>query len=158
TWSIARYVAAVEAVTSMAGDNQKILRHAAIDRAFHWLTAATVLVLLLTSLLPVMGLHFAWYDVHWVTGLLLTVLILLHVLRALFWQRLSSMVPAAADFRRQGSGKYTLPQKLMHLGWTLAVLAAIATGLLLLRKAGVPFLARDPYVRSLEAWGVITLL
>ena len=38
------------------------------------------------------------------------------------------------------------------------MLVVIVTGLLLLRKAGVPFLERDPYLRSLAAWGIITLL
>jgi formate dehydrogenase subunit gamma len=142
----------------MSADNQKIIRHAGIDRAFHWSMAATMLVLLATSLLPLLGVRFAWYGVHWVSGLLLTVIIVLHVLRALFWQKPRSIMIAGADMKAGGAGKYTLPQKLMHLAWTVAVLVAIVTGLLLLRKAGVPFLVRDPYVRSLASWGIITLL
>lgn len=142
----------------MASDNQKITRHAGIDRAFHWVMAATVLLLMITSLLPVLGIRFAWYGVHWVSGLLLTVIIALHILRALFVQKPRAIMINGADFQPRGSGKYTLPQKLMHLAWTIAVLAAIVTGLLLLRKAGVPFLERDPYVRSLASWGIITLL
>ena len=35
---------------------------------------------------------------------------------------------------------------------------AIITGLLLLKKAGAPFLLRDPYVFSLKTWGALTLL
>jgi formate dehydrogenase subunit gamma len=142
----------------MTSDNQKVLRHAGIDRAFHWVMAATMLVLLATSLLPVIGVRFAWYGVHWVSGLLLTLIIALHILRALFWQKPRSIMIAGADFKARGAGKYTLSQKLMHLAWTVAVLVAIVTGLLMLRKAGVPFLARDPYVRSLASWGIITLL
>jgi formate dehydrogenase subunit gamma len=142
----------------MAHDNDPLVRHAGIDRLFHWATALTMTVLLATSLLPVLGVRFAWYGVHWVAGLVLTVVIVLHIVRALFWQRPASMLPVAADFAGGRAGKYTLPQKLMHLGWALAVLVAIVTGLLLLRKAGVPFLERDPYVRSLAGWGVITLL
>ena len=46
-----------------------LLRHAGPDRAFHWLTAATMLVLLGTSLLPVVGIRFAWLVPHWVAGL-----------------------------------------------------------------------------------------
>jgi formate dehydrogenase subunit gamma len=142
----------------MTSDNQKVLRHAGIDRAFHWVMAATMLVLLATSLLPVIGVRFAWYGVHWVSGLLLTLIIALHILRALFWQKPRSIMIGGADFKARGAGKYTLSQKLMHLAWTVAVLVAIVTGLLMLRKAGVPFLARDPYVRSLASWGIITLL
>jgi formate dehydrogenase subunit gamma len=142
----------------MSDDNQKLLRHARVDRWFHWLTAITLTVLLVTSLFPILGVHFAWYGVHWVAGLVLTVIILLHIVRALFWQKPGTMLLAAADFSAHGAGKYTLAQKLMHLGWAVAGLVAIVTGLLLLRKAGVPFMARDPYMYSLRTWGVLTLL
>jgi formate dehydrogenase subunit gamma len=142
----------------MATDNQKITRHAGIDRAFHWLMAAIMLVLLATSLLPVLGVHFAWYGVHWVSGVLLTLVIALHILRALFFQKPRSIMISGSDFKPRGAGKYTLPQKLMHLAWAVAVLVAIVTGLLMLRKSGVSFLERDPYVRSLASWGIITLL
>jgi cytochrome b subunit of formate dehydrogenase len=142
----------------MAQDN-KILRHAGIDRLFHWLTAATMTVLLATSLLPIIGVRFAWYGIHWVAGLVLTLLILLHILRGLFWRKPSLVFAFRGNDLQTGrAGKYTLPQKLMHLAWAVAVLVAIVTGLLLLRKAGVSFLERDPYVRSLAAWGVLTLL
>lgn len=139
-------------------ENQKIVRHAGIDRAFHWVMAATMLLLMATSLLPVLGVKFAWYGVHWVSGLLLTLIIALHILRALFWQKPRAIMLSGADLQARGAGKYTLAQKLMHLAWAVAVLVAIVTGLLMLRKAGVPFLERDPYVRSLAAWGIITLL
>jgi cytochrome b subunit of formate dehydrogenase len=139
-------------------DDQKMRRHAGIDRLFHWVTAAVLFVLLGTSLLPVLGVRFAWYGVHWVAGVLLALVILLHIVRALFWQKPRSMLLSASDFSPHRAGKYTLAQKLMHLGWTVAVLVAIVTGLLLLRKAGAPFMARDPYVYSLRAWGVMTLL
>jgi formate dehydrogenase subunit gamma len=142
----------------MSETNDQLLRHAPIDRLFHWATAATMTVLLVTSFLPILGVRFAWYGIHWVSGMLLTLLIVLHVVRALFWQKPRVIMVAAADVQPRGAGKYTLAQKLMHMGWTIAVLVAIATGLLLLRKAGVPFLARDPYVRSMASWGVITLL
>lgn len=143
----------------MSDQNESLLRHTATDRAFHWATAITMTLLLATSLLPILGLRFPWYGIHWVSGMVLTVLIVLHVVRALFWQKPGSMLGLrGSDFSARGAGKYTLAQKLMHLGWTVAVLLAIVTGLLLLRKAGVPFLERDPYTRSLAGWGVLTLL
>lgn len=129
----------------------RMLRHAGIDRLFHWITAVIMTVLLATSLLPIVGVRFPWFAIHWMAGLALTVIIALHVVRALFWQRPATMVGVQA-------GKYTLPQKLMHLAWAVAVLVAITTGLLLLSKAGVPFLDRDPYVRTLQSWGVLTML
>jgi formate dehydrogenase subunit gamma len=143
----------------MATQQDTVLRHAGVDRLFHWLMALVMTVLLATSLLPVIGVRFAWYTIHWVSGLLLTVIILFHIVRALFWQRPASMLTLdSADLGGGRSGKYTPAQKLMHLAWTVAILVAIVTGLLLLQKAGVPFLERDPYARSLSTWGALTLL
>jgi formate dehydrogenase subunit gamma len=143
----------------MSKDNLPIQRHKPIDRWFHWLTALTMSVLLVTSLFPILGLRFAWYGIHWVAGLVLTLLILLHIVRALFWQRPGSMLLLnAGDFRKHDAGKYTLPQKLMHMAWAVAILVAIVTGLLLAPKAGVPLIARDPYAFSMGTWGVMTLL
>jgi cytochrome b subunit of formate dehydrogenase len=141
----------------MANDNDRLVRHAGIDRLFHWATAATMTVLLATSLLPIIGVRFAWYQIHWIAGLVLTAAILLHVIRALFWQRLRTIMPGAADLSGK-PGKYTPAQKLMHLGWTVAILVAIATGLVMMVKAGVPFIKPDPYMYSLKTWGILTLL
>ncbi len=116
-------------------------------------------VLLVTSLFPILGLRFAWYGVHWVAGLVLTLVILLHIVRALFWQRPGHHAAAERrGFHGAWRGKYTLAQKLMHLAWAVAILVAIVTGLLMLQKAGVPFMARDPYAFSLGSWGALTLL
>lgn len=143
----------------MAPEKDTVVRHSGIDRLFHWVMAVTMMVLLATSLLPVIGVRFGWYTIHWVAGLLLTVIIAFHILRALFWQRAATMLALnSGDFTSGRAGKYTLPQKLMHLAWTVAILVAIVTGLLLLQKAGVPFLTRDPYARSLATWGQLTLL
>ena len=143
----------------MSANGESMVRHAAIDRAFHWGTAITMTLLLVTSLLPILGVRFAWYATHWISGLVLTLLIVLHIVRALFWQRPRSMLLlSAADFRSSGAGKYTLAQKLMHLAWATAIVVAVVTGLLMLQKAGVFFMERDPYVRSPGSWGVITLL
>lgn len=143
----------------MGNDSQPLLRHARIDRWFHWTMALTMAVLLVTSLFPILGIRFAWYGVHWVAGLVLTVIILLHIVRALFWQRPGTMlVLSAADFSPHAAGKYTLPQKLMHLAWAVALLVAIVTGLLMLQKAGVPFMERDPYGFTPRGWGVMMLL
>lgn len=142
----------------MAPQQNTVLRHAGIDRLFHWVMAAVMTVLLATSMLPIMGVRFAWYTIHWMAGLLLTLVILFHIVRALFWQRPATMLKISAADQGGRAGKYTLPQKLMHLAWTVAILVAIVTGLLMLRKAGVPFLVRDPYTSSNATWGFLTLL
>jgi formate dehydrogenase subunit gamma len=138
--------------------SDRVQRHALVDRGFHWVTAAAMVALLATGLLPVVGIHFAWLDVHWWAGVLLTAVVLLHIVRALTVQGLRAMHLRFRDFTPGRPGKYSLPQKLMHLAWTVAVLVAIGTGLVLLKKSGVPFIARDPYFLPLKTWGLLTLL
>lgn len=138
-----------------------LLRHAGPDRAFHWLTAATMLVLLGTSLLPVVGIRFAWLVPHWVAGLLLTLLVLFHVFRAVTALNMRSIRLTASDLgelKGAKPGKYSLAQKGMHKAWMFTVVVAIATGLLLMIKAGTPLLGRNAYFFSLRNWGLLTLL
>jgi cytochrome b subunit of formate dehydrogenase len=139
----------------------KVQRHARIDRWFHWVTAATMTALLVTGLMPVVGIRIPWVEVHSQAGLLLTAAVLLHIVRAVFFQGLRAMHLRLRDLRELSGarpGKYSLPQKLMHLGWTVAVLIAIGTGIPLLKKAGAPFFVRDPYVFPLKTWGQLTVL
>ncbi len=146
----------------MADQNvDSLRRHAAPDRIFHWVTAATMFVLLGTSLLPIIGIRFAWLVPHWVAGLVLTAMVLFHVYRAVAALNLRAMQLKGADFAElKGAkpGKYSLPQKGMHVAWMVVVLVAIATGLILMVKAGVPFLTRNPYLLQLKTWGLLTLL
>ncbi len=71
------------------GDSPLITRHAPIDRVFHWITALAVLLLLGSAFLPILGLKFSWVPLHWITGLVLTVAVLFHLVR-------SSLLPAPA--------------------------------------------------------------
>jgi cytochrome b subunit of formate dehydrogenase len=142
-------------------DSVTVQRHAGIDRLFHWLTALTMMVLMGTSLLPVLGIRFAWVRWHWMAGVLLTVVILLHIVRALFAQSPRAMRLRRADLAELSGalpGKYSLQQKLIHLAWSVAILLAIGTGVVLMVKSGTPFFVRDPYILSLRSWGVLTLL
>jgi len=136
----------------------RVQRHALIDRWFHWVTAATMTALLATGLLPVVGIRFDWVNWHSLAGVLLTAAVLLHVVRAVTVQGLRAMHLRIRDLSSERPGKYTVPQKLMHLGWSVAVLLAIVTGLVLLKKVGVPLILRDPYFLTLETWGRLTLL
>jgi cytochrome b subunit of formate dehydrogenase len=131
---------------------ERITRHAAADRLFHWLTAATVLTLMGTALLPIMGMHFDWVPVHWVTGLVLVLLVIFHLFRSLAWRKLRSLW-FSADGRPVG--KYSVAQKLMHHAMGLMVLSAVVTGLLMLKKIETPFLTRDPYIFGSHTWGVV---
>jgi formate dehydrogenase subunit gamma len=147
----------------------RIIRHKWASRALHWLNAACILTLLATGLLPVFGVKFSWLLIHWVAGLALTVLVALHIIRALFFENLLSMGIGLRDVRaffaalRIGGpgpkpGKYTLPQKLMHHAVTLAGLTAIGTGLLMLRRIDTPFWHRAPYFLSEQEWGIVYAL
>lgn len=132
-------------------------RHKSIDRTYHWLMAVAMLILLATAFLPILGIKFAWVDIHWITGLVLTAIVLFHIIRASFWQNFWAMMIDAGDLKDPFAkpGKYSLAQKLYHLAIAILILAAIASGLLMWRKVDTPFWQRDPYWLSTESWGVV---
>ena len=86
------------------GTPDLILRHAAPDRVFHWVTALSVLTLLATGLLPILGVKFPWILVHWVAGVLLTLAVLFHLFRSLSWRKLCLLRVGRRDLpvRRMG--------------------------------------------------------
>ena len=51
---------------------ERIERHSLMARAFHWVMAAAMFVLLFTAFLPVAGVKFPWVTWHWIAGLVLT--------------------------------------------------------------------------------------
>ncbi len=152
----------------------RLVRHALIDRLFHWLSAVTVVVLLATALLPILGIEFAWVTIHWVTGLILVVLVVLHIVRAVLYQDLRSMWISLSDIRdglavlrsalrlspvaAKIAGKYSLAQKAIHHAFTVVVLTAIGTGLMMLVKIDTPWWERDPYWVSDSVWGIVYVL
>ena len=151
--------------------SDRVSRHLLIDRIYHWLTAASVLILMGTAFLPIMGWKFEWVNLHWMTGVFLTLLVLLHIVRALFWQDWRAMAIDMADIRnawrsviqvtRNGGrvpgkpGKYKLLQKLYHLAVALLVLSIVVSGLLMLLKIDTPLWRRNPYWFSADTWGAI---
>ena len=70
----------------------RIRRHLVVDRLYHWIMAACVLTLLATAFLPIIGVKFDWLGLHWMTGVVLAVLVVWHIVRASIWQSLRSMV------------------------------------------------------------------
>jgi formate dehydrogenase subunit gamma len=140
----------------------RVERHAGVDRAFHWLTAIAVLVLLGTGLLPVVGIEFSWVMIHWIAGVVLAALVLFHLVRSLIWQSLRSMWVGPRDVREMSGdvlpGKYSLAQKLMHHAMTIVILTTVATGVLMMAKIDTPFWERNPYLLPAESWGIIYVL
>ena len=127
---------------SSAGE--RVERHEAIDRIFHWVMAVSVLVLLVTGVLPKIGINFAWLTVHWVAGIVLTIAVLFHIVRSLFWQDLGSMWIRPADMREltdaaQRPGKYTLAQKCMHAAIAVLSLVVIVTGFVMFAMIDTPW-------------------
>jgi formate dehydrogenase subunit gamma len=134
---------------------QPLIRHRTTDRILHWVFAISVVVLLLTGILPKLGIEFSWLLVHWTTGLVLFAATVLHLLRVLLLKPLLNMWIGSRDFTGGKPGKFSLAQKLMHNGVALLALAAIVTGLLMMVRIDTPFWERDPYWLAADTWGVV---
>lgn len=137
---------------------QKCVRHRAADRLLHWVFASCIVLLLLTGILPKLGVEFSWLVVHWVTGLVLLGATVLHVLRVLLWKPLRNMWIGPRDFARGKPGKFSLAQKLLHNGVALLALTALVTGLLMMVRIDTPLWERDPYWLAADAWGLVYVL
>lgn len=154
--------------------NARLERHELTDRILHWLIALAMITLLCTSLLPILGVKFEWILIHWITGILLTFVIIVHIMKVLILSRLHLMKISKqeiidqfetirADLSKTEShsfkaGKYSLPQKGYHYVMAMLVLTAITTGLLMLVKIDSPFWDRDPYLLSQQTWGFIYVI
>lgn len=151
----------------------EVVRHLFIDRALHWLMAASIFVLLGTSLLPVYGIKFSWVEIHWVTGLLLALTVLIHAIRSIvikvprhMWFGMSDVVEVFANCRKDLTGlgtgirpgKYSPPQKLLHLAVTILTLTAVVTGFMMMSKVDTFLWKRNPYWLSEGKWGIVYVL
>jgi len=151
----------------------RIPRHSFVARVFHWVMAASMLVLVITAFFPVIGIQFAWVEWHWMAGILLTGSIIFHIVHASFfldfwsiWVGPKDIPEMKAEFLREigkepggpQSGKYPLGNRLYHLVVVIAGLAVIITGILMMYRIRNPIVARDPYVMSDPAWGVTYVL
>jgi formate dehydrogenase subunit gamma len=138
--------------------DKPLIRHLPADRLLHWVFAACIVLLLLTGILPKLGIEFPWLVFHWVTGLVLVAATLVHLLRVLLLKPLRNMGIGPRDFAPGKPGKFSLAQKLMHNGVAALALAAIVTGLLMLVRIDTPFWERDPYWLAADTWGLVYVL
>jgi len=125
----------------------RVSRHDAIDRAYHWVMAGSVFVLLVTGVFPIVGLEFAWLEIHWIAGIVLTIAVAFHILRS-FTQDLSSMAIGPGDLKEalEGTvkpGKYSPAQKAMHAVVTILTLLVIGSGLVMFMQIDTPFWERS---------------
>lgn len=151
----------------------RIPRHSFVARIFHWVMAFSMLALVVTAFLPIVGIRFAWVEWHWMAGILLTGSILFHIFHATFvldfwsiWVGPKDIPEFKAEMMRElgkepggpKPGKYPLGNRLYHLVVMLAGLAVIATGLLMMARVRNPILSRDPYMLTDSTWGFTYVL
>lgn len=160
--------------TGPAAAPERIVRHAGVDRAFHWIAAVCVLVLMGTAFLPILGVKFGWVTIHWVAGLVLIAAVLFHAVRSLSGRRLrriwlgagdvrDALALAGATLRRKAPtvrkpGKYSFAQKFIHHAFAAVVLTAVVTGGLMLARIDTPWWQRNAYLLSDATWGIVYVL
>jgi cytochrome b subunit of formate dehydrogenase len=153
---------------------ERVPRHSFGARAFHWVMAAAMFVLLFTAFLPKVGVEFSWVTIHWIAGVVLTISVLYHIIHATFWLDFWSIWPDKQDIvdasrrwqRARGNdvpapkkfGKYPLENKLFHLAVLCAGLAVIITGVFMMNRVRTPFFTRNPYIFGDMTWGVMYVL
>ena len=150
-----------------------ITRHSFMARMFHWVMAASMLVLLLTAFLPLAGIKFAWIDYHWIAGLVLTGAIIYHIIHASFFMDFWSIWIGPKDipeFRAEmaaelggaddgpKTGKYPLGNRLYHLAIVVVGLSASITGMIMMTRVRQPLFERNPYIMADTTWGFTYVL
>ena len=152
---------------------EKVVRHSGAARMFHWTMAASMLTLLATGFLPIVGLEFAWLNIHWISGLILILCILYHIVHASFfldfwsiWILPGDLKEAMLRTRRQFGqavevdkhGKYPIDHKLYHLFVTIFGLVVSVTGLLMMLRIDTPIVPLNETLFSAANWGVVYVL
>lgn len=127
-----------------SSDGPRVKRHDGIDRLFHWVMAISMFALLITGILPIIGIEFAWLTLHWIAGIVLTVVVIFHIIRSLFWQDLSSMWVSPSDLKelsseQQKPAKYSVAQKGMHAAVTVLTILVIGSGLTMFAMIDTPW-------------------
>ena len=149
----------------MDDTKDQVVRHSGLSRLSHWIMAVCILTLLATGILPVLGTEFEWIEPHWIAGVALTIMVLLHMGCSLspikiksMWVSISDIKEYIADGGKVRGGKYSLEQKMMHHGITGLSLISLITGWLMLFKIDTPFWQRDPFIFDAGTWGVLYVL
>jgi formate dehydrogenase subunit gamma len=152
----------------------RVKRHSLAARMFHWIMAASMLTLLCTAFVPILGLKFAWVDLHWMAGIVLTISIIYHIIHASFWLDFWSIwlnkedvSEAMTRFKRaiggdapapRKSAKYPWDNKMYHTAIVLSALAVVPTGLFMMVRVRNPLFSRNPYLFSDATWGLMYVM
>ena len=131
-----------------SSEGARVNRHDGIDRLYHWVMALSVFVLLITGIFPIIGLEFAWLEIHWIAGIVLTVIVLLHIIRSIFFQDPGEMWISRSDLKQpfdqeKKPGKYSVAQKSMHAAVTILTLLVIGSGLVMFAMIDTPWWERS---------------
>ena len=153
---------------------ERVKRHSLAARLFHWIMAASMLTLLVTSFAPILGWKFDWIQIHWIAGLVLTVSIIYHIIHASFWLDFWSIwlnkedvKEAQSRFTRAMGGeappprkaaKYPWDNKMYHTAIVLSALAVVPTGLFMMKRVRTPLFDRNPYLFTDGTWGLMYVL
>jgi cytochrome b subunit of formate dehydrogenase len=153
---------------------ERVPRHNLSARLFHAIMALAMLALLFTAFLPKVGVKFPWVTYHWIAGIVLSISVVYHIFDTFLGQDFWSIWPDSEDvqdasrrFKRalgqpapepRKFAKYPLENKLYHLVVTFAGLAAIGTGLFMMKRVRTPFFTRNPYLFSDMTWGWMYVL
>lgn len=140
----AMYMATRKAAARPSKEGKHVQRHALIDRIMHWIMAFSVFALLITGVLPIVGIEFAWLTVHWVSGLILTAAVLIHILRSVLQKDIRILSISASELKESFDasvkpGKYSIAQKGMHAAVTVATLLVIISGLFMFAMIDTPW-------------------
>lgn len=141
------YESMQERAANPSSEGARVQRHDTIDRAFHWLMAVSVFALLITGVFPIIGIEFAWLELHWIAGLVLTAIVVFHIVRSIFFKKDTGMMIAASDLKEPFDeatkpGKYSAAQKSMHLVVTVLTLIVIGSGILMFMEINTPWWER----------------
>jgi formate dehydrogenase subunit gamma len=148
---------------------ERIQRHSLAARVFHWTMSASMLVLLATAFVPVIGLQFPWVTIHWIAGVVLTATIVYHVIHSIVWQDFWAMfqigfgegiahlkhVLSAKAPAPPKAGKYPFDHRMFHHVIVVVGLGVIATGLLMIVRIDTPLWHPNPYLLADSTWGVV---
>lgn len=156
------------------GAPDRIERHTSVARISHWVLAASVLTLLVTGFVPILGIKFPWVTIHWIAGLVLAVYTVFHTIHAVArgnllsmwmgprdiketWQRFRE-VSGATEAPAPKPGKWGTENKAFHHLTAAAGLVVVATGLLMMLRVDTVFAAANPYILPDSTWGMMFVL
>jgi formate dehydrogenase subunit gamma len=152
----------------------RVERHTLVSRASHWILAVSVLALLITGFVPILGLKFPWVTIHWIAGLVLAAYTVFHTIHAVRKHSLRSMWVSGQEIKDAWNqvkiiagqdapqppkpGKWGPENKAFHHLIMVAGLLVVGTGLLMMLRVNTIFAPANPYILADSTWGVLFVL